>query len=276
MPNPTIRTLFGLLLAAGLAAPLSAHADEATFQDYLEIDRLFTGGLDTGALRDGTYVQLIAPSVRGSWAALSIAGTGLSQTAFDDYVSRACDDRPILVNPVGPYRIAMQRTTIGATLATDYVYIGGSTFAPHVDPIDVMAFLQLDRAGLEAIAVTTFADFQADTQLLVVDDSMFVALRSGRPETFVRCPGDDRVGDADLAVEDVLWRSFEGSLNALDAATRSQYLDCGRNAFRPLDREGIAELVAAIDGGQATAALFAEAHPVMIDALAACNEALPD
>ncbi len=264
-------------LALGLAAMLQAPvavADEASYEAYRAILGLFTAGADTTVYFDGSYPTLIAPHIRGNWAALRFREAVADAETLDDVVGRQCENGPTIVNPLAPSRVVMQRTNTATEqqMTYDYLYVIGATFSPRIDPMEMIAFFGFDRPGLEQTATAALADAQADSEIYVVNDDMFVLVRNTQLEFYLRCPGDDGLGDRDLAIEDTLWRALalNGSSDLFDAQLRAAYLDCGRKLLAPATRDDVVAMVNAVDQGEEASDGFGNEHPDIAEGLARC------
>lgn len=260
-------------IGVGLASATTANADEATFERYLDIARLFTGGLAASELEDGTYPALIAPNLRGNWAQVqALYGPPADAEALAEEVAGACERFPIIINPVAPYGVVFTRTTPRTeALTITYNYAGGTAFSPHLDTLEAAEYYGLDGPAMEGALMNLLREYQEDLNIYVASEDIVVfAPITGRQQFLVRCPGDDRLGDPDLAIEDILLRSLDGDLRTIRAATSGNYLDCGRGVLKTLERADLAELALALDGGEPATTAYGEVHPELVEQLAAC------
>lgn len=250
----------------------AATADEATFEDYQMVMDLFTTGVGTDVYVSGGYLALIAADIRGRWAALHLSEPVSDPAMLDQIVGGICENRPTNVNPVAPSRVVMEltNTRTETSLTYDYQYLIGATFTARVDPFEFVAYFGLGRPGLEQAAVNAMRDAQANAQIYVVSHDVFILARSTQLEFYFRCPGDDGVGNQELAIDDALLRIIDGAFDFLDGDLRAAYLDCGRKALQPATREDLAALYRVIDGGSEIETQFAEDRPEIASGLAVC------
>lgn len=260
------------VLGLALASATAASADEAQFERYIGIVGLFSGGLEGAELQDGTYLAVIAPRLRGTWAGVqTMFGPSQDAESLAQEVSGACERFPITINPVPPFDVVFRRLTPREdSLTITYSHIGGTTFSPHLDPLELAAYYGLDGPAMKSALMNSLRNIQQDLNIYVADDDIVIfATLGGLTQVFVRCPGDDRLGDPDIAIDDILLRSLEGDLPLMREAANG-FLDCGRGILKTVPRADLADLANAVGGGSAAQTAFAETHPELVEQLAAC------
>jgi hypothetical protein len=221
-------------------------------QDAALIDQLgaarqaFMSGQTNDTLMDGGYYQAVTTDLAGSWIEAALFDQA-EPAKLAEYISGSCERFPTAIVASDLFTLTMTLVARNISVATNYVYVGGTSFVAQTDVRE-----QLTRLGIIDRLATNLqgALFSLAAGNGVVDvyrpsaDTIVITANRSPPRILLRCSpttpaipgGGDRPDET--ALRDAIGNAFDDQFGSdADPAKRQAFIDCATPVFSPLTAE---------------------------------------